>query len=807
MAQTPISVSSNLTGGVASTVYTVPASTTAIVKTALGKNVTGGNSLFTLQKVVSGNYYPLTIQQNPIVTPATGGTANQSVNLLSGPVTLAAGESISVFDSASPYYKFNATGSFTSTTSTSYEFRNMWYGNGVYIAVGADNTNNTSIMARSTDAITWTEIATGNKLANTAYQYFIKNIGSTWVACVASNRNIIYSTDNGLTWTTVTLPSGANVFAFDANSSTFAIGAGNGLYTSTNGSTWTVSSAYQSFINATMSSNNYTPQVVSWNGTYWFISNYYGTCFSTALSTFTPIFGPSGGRNMSNYFWGCNYSSVYSKYYSAAYYAISGSTKTDIIWSSTNGYVWNQTAPGSTALSAGSGTGGVTVACAGSSTILFAKAGQSSSMLKSTDGTTWSSATDARGYGGLIFGLSNNTFLVTDSTSGSNNFYISTDPSTLTGTNFTPNANAYFKGAASNGTGWVAVYADGNNSNNAKCAYGPNSTTATSTTQDIDSGNAYPVICGVVWWAAISKYVAWNNNGTYFWTSTTGASWTRSAFTATTNASNASVVVCGDYLYICGAANTTGTLQYWTSTTWDIQSPADMSPTYLYNSQAAYPTRYTVDKYTYQQSPGSLASDGTNIVMSMNRDLGGGYTGVINTSISTGFITPANGAVQVERVNGYDIIYAGYPASGSYIGYGYTYSTDMTVSIPNRGVYTGTNMSYVGNGGASGYYPAYNQFAYYGGTYYLSPAVGNYSTLFVNSDISKVNQSYQYNVSSTSIGGVPVANNQVSYMSNRIINDGTNFILYGYTLNVYKGTAPQNARATSVISLGLVEIT
>jgi hypothetical protein len=809
MAQTPISVSSNITGGVASTVYTVPASTTAIVKTALGKNVTGGTSLFTLQKVVSGNYYPLTIQQNPVVTPATGGTANQSVNLLSGPVTLAAGESISVYDSASPYYKFPANGTFSTVNSASYQFRNFWYGNGVYIAIGQDITNGTSILARSTDAITWTEIATGNKLVGSSNPYYIKNIGSTWVASVANNRTIMYSTDNGLTWTTFTFSAGAIVTGFDANSSTFVMGTGLGLYTSTNGSSWTLNSSYTSYINQTINNNAYVPQGIFWNGTYWFISNSYGCSFTTDLTNFTPIFGPSGGRRTMTYqFFGCNYSPAYSKYYSAAYYPVNNSSsRTDVIWSSTNGYVWDQTLPGTTALSAGSGTNGLTVACAGSNTVLLAKGAGGSSYLKSTNGTTWSAASDVRGYTGQIYGLANGTFLVTAAQNGAQSFYISTDPSTLTGTNFSSaTANPYPQGAASDGTGWVYVYVDGNTSNNALCAYGPNSTTMTANGVNIDAGIAFPVMSGVVWWAAIGKYVAWNNNGTYFWTSTTGASWTRSSFTASANGSNASVVVCGDYLYVVSPGNAGGLLSYWTSTTWDTQSATTMANNGFYNTSAAYPTQYAVNKYSYPASPGALASNGTEIVFSANQDLGGGYTGVIRPTFYSGFITPSWGLMYVERVNGYDIFYAGYTPNQNANGYGYGYSTNMVTSLTNRLVSTEQTMGTTGYTNL-GNWIVYNQFNFYGGNYYFSPNVGNTASITVNSDISRLTSTYNYNVSTTSIGGVPTVDNAVANMSNRITNDGTYFILYGYNLNVYKGTQPQNSRATSVISLGLIEIT
>jgi hypothetical protein len=801
MAQTPKSVSANLTGQVASTVYTVPSATTAVVKTALGSNVTGGNSLFTISKVSGGIYYPLTVQQNPIVTPATGGTANNAINLLSGPVTLAANESISVYDSATAYYKFTQTSNnFTTTTTNNYAILTQAYGNGVYLQIGQDTQNNCSFLVRSTDATTWTEIATGNQLP-VKVAYYIKNIGSTWVACAWNSPLIMYSTDNGLTWATYNLTR--NVYSLEANSTTFAIGSSNGLYTSTNGSSWTANSAFATYIGTSISGNAYSPQTITWNGTYWFISNNVGTCYTSDLSTFTGLFSGAGGGTLGlNQWCGCNYSPAYSKYYSVG----NGAGTADYIYSSSNGFIWSSTVTGTNIFSSSYNRTGA-VACAGSNTLLFAKPSQpTANMLKSTDGSTWSTTTDVRGYTGSIYGMANGYFIVGNSNTGNTSLYITNDPSSVSGTTISISAGgSQFFGAASNPSGnFVAVYR-GTGPGNNYCAYGTGNNTWTSTST-INSISIYGSISGVLWWSAANVFVAYSVQG-YYWTSPTGATWTLVNYNfAGVNNADAEMVACGNYLFCSGSSNTSSYISYANVNTYTLQQVTNVSDTSFYNDATAYQFQnLTYRNIYYGYTPGAFATDGTNVLFN------GIYSNVfiITPTITPNhFRTPGVGGIVLERVNSQDIIYSGLCNGNSTYGKGFLYSSNITTTLPSTYATTITvPICYNNSNGPGGYPNPTGMFLYYGSNYYFRPDQG-YGNIFVSTSLAGLGlTSGTFNISSTSIGGVNTLGQTTGYMSNRNLSDGTNFVTFNYgTVRAYKSTSPQNAQSTSVFTLSIVEV-
>lgn len=803
MPQTPKSISVPLAGA-AATAYTVPGGATAVLKTALGQNVVGGNSLFTIQKLAGGAYSPLIINQTPTIQAPTGGTTFNSKNLIDGPITLTAGDSLVVADSSSPQWKFPSTSNtFTSTVSSSYGMRNMLYANGVYIQVGFDGSNSCSMLLRSTDANTWTEIATGNLLGSAA-TYYMANIGNTWVVGQHASINYMYSVDNGLTWTAATMPAGANIYDISSDGSTrWVMCTGLGVYTSTSIPTWTLNTILNNLINTSFSSTSnpgYAPSVASWNGTYWFIANWYGTWSTTNFTTFSPIYGPFGGSSFNSGFQGVRWSSVYSKYYAVARTAINSA---DIVSSSTNGISWTLTLPGTNVFN---NTSRARVNVAGSNPVLIANAPLtgSTSLLKSTDGSTWTSATDIRGYTGMCEGLANGYFIRCASNGVSGNFYITTDPTTSTGVQFTVSAgsNASFRAAASNGTGWVLIFFDTSVSVT-RCANGTTPTTLANTGSLVDSSGSYSFY-NVVWWPAANLYVAVDTSG-YIFTSPDGAAWTMRSSYAGVLQSNPSPVIVGNFLYL--VSTYVGGGSGWIGRLSASELAADVAPTTVIPSTPAYGTLqqgYTWNNNCVNEifSAGALSSNGTDILISNTRGSTSMYTPSVGNVIRT---PPGSNGVIVERVNGLDMAYTTYTQGGGNTR-GFFYASDIVSSVPTASNTVGGSFSIGSMNGPNSNPPSAGiKIVFYGGTYYVANDDDSISSatnlrIFTN-----------YSWSATTIGRVPAVLPYTNYYTvNRIQSDGTNFLTFNASNNsvlVYKGTNPSSTLASSTVTFGLVEIT
>lgn len=796
MPQTPKSISVPLAGA-AATAYTVPGGATAVLKTALGQNVVGGSSGFTVQKLSSGVYSPLIIEQTSQITNATGGTPFNSRNLIDGPVTLSAGDSIVVSDSATPQWKFARSSAFSSSIVNTYTPRNLLFSNGVYIMVASDSTNVSSLVQRSTDGVNWTEIATGNVLG-TANAYYMANRGNNWVVGRWNTIDYMYSTDNGLTWTAAALPSGALIQSVAANSTTFVFCTALGVYTSTTLPTWTLSTALNNLINISYSSSSnsaYIPQVASWDGTYWFIANYYGTWYTTDFTTYKTLYGPVGGSSQPSSFLGLRWSSVYSRYYAIGK---SHNNAQDVISSSTNGFDWTPTSTG-TNLFGGNSNGRVN--SAGSNSVLIAKNNNGTvNVLKSTDGTNWSSATIVRAnFIGMVEGLANGVFVTCRDSTGE--FFMSTDPTTSSGTLFSSavGGNSNFHAAASDGTGWVLFNYD-NAVSYQKCAYGPNATTMTSGAVNVDTSGEY--YTNLVWWPARGVYVAVGQNGSIR-TSTNGASWTNISFNISQSlVANASVQVIGNFLYVVNY--NTGSSIYRTSVADSATSSWVFTQipitTFAYNDYAngyytasmAYPDKYT---------SGGMASNGTDIVLSNQQ----GNAWIYTPSVGPFIRTPGAGGIIVERVNNLDIAYTGITGAGVSTR-GFFYGSDIVSSLPTNSTFISTNFSQtLTNGPGGNPLLSGTKVLFYGGAYY---AVSDSNAIAYATNIRSFTN---YTWSSTSIGLVPVVLASSSNgTQNRIQSDGTNFISYSSSTSrqgVFSSTSPVNSLASSTITLGLIEIT
>jgi hypothetical protein len=798
MPQTPKSISASL-AGTAVTAYTVPAGGTAILKTALAQNVVGGTSSITVQKVSGGVYYPLIITQNPVTTPATGGTAWNSRNLIDGPITLGAGESIVAFDNSSPQWKFpktNNTFLSVNASPSSLSTKSMTYGNGIYVMVCKDDANSKSMVLRSTDANTWTEIATGNLLLNRD-AYFVKNAGSTWIVAAYLSGDIMYSTDNALTWTLVTVSSSANAFCLETNGTLFALATSNGVYTSSNAITWNLNATLNSMINVSYSSSSnvsYAPQSISWNGSTWFVSTYYGVFTTTDWITFGSLYNPMGGAFIGTDFSGITWSSLYSKFYCIGDRTGNG----DVIVSSTNGFAWTHTAPGTNVF--GSTING-TVNVAGSNNILIAKSsGGSTSFLKSTDGISWTSATDSRGYQGMIRGLANGYFISCQN--GNQSYYMTTDPATSTGTLFSTGgtSNTVFRDAASNGTGWVMTWYNAS-SGDTWIDYGSTPTSKTGNVNFTSATAGYGNIYRVVWWAAAGVYAMISDNA-YLWTSPDGSSWSLHAVTIPgTIGGSPSMVIHNGVLYVTGQSSNNylaslSVAQFTAGaafTTIALNTSIYTSMNNGYGgSNNAYPETYHV---------GALASDGTNVLVSNN--LGG--TAVYTPSVGAYYRTPGAGAIEVQRVNGLDFVTLGRGRVQPNGTYGYFYGSNIMTTLPTAQVSTGAFMLNNFPSNPNGTPNSFGSIVYYGGAYYIA---GQDTNLSYGSDPRLITR---YSWSSTNIGGI-VSVYAADPVQNKISTDGTNFLTYSTSsgtasVAVYKGTTPLSNIASSTISFGLVELT
>jgi hypothetical protein len=236
MAQTPISASVNFGSTTPTTIYTVPGGATAVVKSVIPVSVVGAAATVTLNKVTSaGTVYPLVVNAQTQYDTSTSTyyvvNAIPNVNLLPGPITLSAGESISISTSTSTYFK-DPLG----LSNTNYKLTNGNFVNGYYVALGQDASTGLGLILTSTDGITWTK-RTFNFYVVT--QDIIYGNGYYVVCNQSTGGTIHYSTDL-VTWTEVALPSAAAMYSITYGGGKF-LTAGNGkaFYATTTPLSWT----------------------------------------------------------------------------------------------------------------------------------------------------------------------------------------------------------------------------------------------------------------------------------------------------------------------------------------------------------------------------------------------------------------------------------------------------------------------------------------------------------------------------------------------------------------------------------------
>lgn len=279
MAQTPISASVLYNSTTPTTIYTVPAGKTAVVKGVLATSLTTSFDTVTLNKVSGGTNYPLVVGQvsGYITQSSTYYLVNgvKTINLLQTPITLAAGDSISISSSGTSYYRTE-----NATTATTYKIFQFAYLNGNYIAVGQDTVTGYGLILTSTNGTTYTQqpFTASVTLTNITYG------NGYYVVCNSTGGTIHYST-NLTSWTQVSLPTTFACQAITYGGGKFVTGgvSGRSYYATTTPLSWTEATVFNtnSIYSLAYIGTNYFYGV---NGT-----SYYTSDFSTYTQPFTPL--------------------------------------------------------------------------------------------------------------------------------------------------------------------------------------------------------------------------------------------------------------------------------------------------------------------------------------------------------------------------------------------------------------------------------------------------------------------------------------------------------------------------------------
>lgn len=247
MAQTPKSASVQYNSTTPVTMYTVPTGATAVVKTVIAQSQVTDLDVVTVNKVYNGVTYPLVVNSYSATPAGTYYAQTWANNLLQGPITLAAGETLSISTSSAAYYKFPKA---TIPTSTGFRIYNLNYLNGNYIAVGKDVGLGVGLILTSPNGTTWTR-QTFN------YAIGINDIGfdgTNYVVVGASNGGFLYRSTDLVNWTQTAAPNSNNMNCITyGNGKWVAGGVSGSIWYSSNATTWTAATfTYSSTINTVL---------------------------------------------------------------------------------------------------------------------------------------------------------------------------------------------------------------------------------------------------------------------------------------------------------------------------------------------------------------------------------------------------------------------------------------------------------------------------------------------------------------------------------------------------------------------------
>jgi len=772
MPTTPISVSVNMAGGNTATavnLYTVPAGKTAIVKSMFAQSASGTTGSTSISKSISGQSYPIVNNQYNYYQGPTGSTLINTTNLLQAPLTLGAGEILQASTGDAGVYVIPSvsTAPTTAADGNSVTVKQIVYGNSIYMMIGYTSTG--AYVATSTDCVTWTQRTAASSLASqfTALAY----TNGIWVASkISTSSAVYYSTDNGVSWTTASGMAGITPGSiYGANSQFVVIATNNRLWYSTNGNTWTESTSFYTLHSGNSIYNG------GWSGSYWIFGSRYGNLATTNFTTWVGYNSISYGQNDVSAFASIDYSPAYGKYY-----ATRQSTSNPNIFRSTEGLTWDNLASLTT-------FGPQKIACAGSNTVLIAcDVGSTTARAVSTNGTTWASGTDSRSYAGQVFGLANGYYL-TYANGTSDECYVSTNPTSSTGTLFSGGNDFAVAAAAADPISgkWCSVgqrssssewrIQGGTSATNINAVVYPSITT--------DSTNGTPV--SVCWSAADGYFYMLTDTGQIRRSATYNGTWTLQGYTGMSGGYSAAygmvIRAVGTTLYaiqgnLASSVYVGSTLNGgagWSAINLATNFPGYYQPTVQYRSG--------------QYKEGNGATNGSYFLM-MNRY--GTVTGFNPAGVASNIITPPMGCNGFQSdVNGYTFAYAGYNPNQETFGVWWstnpmtTYGSYFKTDSARLGVISGVS----------------NKVTYVSGSYYLN-SIDNTGNVYSSSNLS----SWTSKTSGITLCGVPTF-----YGGGGYANDGTNYVAWrtsGLTNEVTRTPSPQNYIYAQTMTVSLVEI-
>lgn len=769
MPTTPISVSTGIQGLTNSTIYTVPALKTAIVKSVSGVNVQNATIALTVSKVSGGQNYVVANAQVSTFLGPTGQSDRFNVNALNEPLTMAAGEVLKVYTNSGNRYSLPnvSTGTNVADDGSNYGVMANTFANGIYMAVGYYGGG--VYVATSPDAITWTQRTQPSAFAT---QFTILSCnGSVWVATDLNNSlgTVYYSSDNGVTWGVGVFVAGSvNVISLINNGSTFLLSATNGLiYSSTNGSTWTEVTSY----NTATASSGFTIYNLGWTGSHWVVGQRRGGLASTDLINWFGYTGVNSGRLFTDVF-ATAYSTYYNKYYTSRNLA-----SVPNIFSSSNGLLW-------TTLS----TAAITpfkINCAGSNTVLIGvPSSGGATVYRSTDGTTFTTNTLSGGYVGPVIGMDNGYYLTMLNGGTNDACNLSTDPTVSTGTTRGSTVASFILNSAAAdptsgkwiGIGKIAadiVAIGGTSGTNIGSSYNLGLSLAT-----------YGIPSSICWSSADAYFYVVTDNGSILRSQQYGSGWTYQGNSGTTGSAS-SIKAIGTTLYIVSAVVTNS---IFTSST--LTGGATFT-------QLAY-SSFSSNGYrgVSQVSAGgsyygiALATNGTDLVWTNTN--GNSFAVTPSTSL-TGMRMPYPKALGViQTVNSNQFMYAGYDTDFYGGQYGYFTSTNLITTY-------GTYVKGTANIGTFSDPP--NRFNYLNAIYYITNTSVN-SIIYSGTTVTNI-LTGGYSIGASYAGIVTVN------PSNGWMIDGTNLVSTqnnGYLTGVCKTTTPSSYLYAATVTASIVEI-
>jgi hypothetical protein len=651
------------------------------------------------------------------------------------------------------------------------------------MAVGKCNGNTSAFVATSSDGITWTQQLGATSFATITDVAYIST-GTLWVAI--SGSSLIYSSNNGASWSvTGTVPATTDIpYQLASNGTTTvavyvnnAASSQHNVWYSTNGITWTAATNFQGNTNYGGDVAQSAMRGISWTGTHFLVSQTTCTQVTTDFNNWQWV-----GCQMNNPLGNgqgtvIKYSSAYTRYYSPA----QGSANANkcLTMSGTSGdsklWQWTTTAPAVQYCS---------IEVAGANTILIAKPTTSNTArAKSTDGVNFSAATDIRSYVGSMLGLGNGNFY-SQQTDGGGGWYVSTDPTTLTGTTFVP--NGAFKvscGAADPISGAWVIQGD-DNAGSSRQISGSTATTCVSSFQVPWDVTTYGEPRDIFWHASDSKFYCLAGHGAIFSATAANAvanTWTFLGFCYGSNPmsnSRGNIIVINNTIYVTTQA----------SQNVIYVAPISTSLVFVtYTVPSMYGNALSAKSTTsnYPRGNPMMATNGTNIAILGSSSLVATIVPANNRNIPS---SPPAGVARVDPVNGNQIGYGG-NAAGSAFGGIYASSNYVTAfgyaSLCNQN-------------SANSTFPQYQRAGFAAGNYYVS--LNTQSVIWSGSAITNFNTGAVW--SGNTVAGVR------SIQPNFLATDGTNLVYYlGANNSFYASKATPPQRLSATITLSAVEIT